>query len=358
MTAEITCVARRHMKPAAFVTYDAMLAAAKAGYARAKEEGEWPNGQRWKETDSLKFYGSEKTLGNMNNRNRQSESDALDCLEESGWIIPTFPGKQRRRSWDGNLQSNEYVVIEHDAFVAANPNSCPPPKYGREGELLQPGRAAPGLERTNVRRIPDDTSLLASLPDSLADSVAASIAARRISAGNPAQVTSAGNPVQVEPANAGNPAHTCAGNPVTSMRVELEELSPTVQPVCESVGRAEVSSKNPESGLDEESERERTPEEQKRFEQMEWRFTTAYFPEEFHGAVTSAAQRKEIIEHLHACGAHGLRDAMREWINNRELPIDGLRFDKFGAWLRKCGPYLKKQAEKWRQIKAKQEREW
>ncbi len=210
------CVERRHIPAAPFKTYDAMVAMCKS------KEG-------YKPGDQLIFYGSAFKLANMNDRSAAQEREALDSLEKIGWII-RLNAPDKRRTFKGKLSTDEYRVLEHAEFVAKYPASCPALRYNPEtGAKLTPGRATRELERVNVRRIPDPSGLMASLPDGLVDAVADSIYQRRTSSGNPEQV-----PVQ-ENQNA------CSGNP------EQDLFRKTGQPVQETLNS--TYSGNPEQSL-------------------------------------------------------------------------------------------------------------
>lgn len=61
-----TCVARRHLEASLYVTYDAMLATAKAGRKKRIAEGKPPG--------DLIFSGTMATLANKTNRSRRTEN--------------------------------------------------------------------------------------------------------------------------------------------------------------------------------------------------------------------------------------------------------------------------------------------
>jgi hypothetical protein len=154
-----TCVARRHMRPAMFVTYDAMV-------AMCKSDEDYEAGE------PLIFWASEKKLANMNNRSAEQESQALAALEKDGWIVPVDEGQSRWRK--GRWTTRKYRVLEHDEYVAAH-GDCPPLLYHpKTGEKLKPGRLAPALERKWIQKITG-----VQLPDFMADAVADAIAAKK-----------------------------------------------------------------------------------------------------------------------------------------------------------------------------------
>ncbi len=133
-----TCVARRHMRPAMFMTYAAMVAACKSkpGY----EPG-----------DPLIFWGQEHTLANLNNRNKHQESDAIDALKKAGWIVSLESEQGRFKK--GQWTSKQYRVLEHDEYVATH-GGCPPLRYDPlTGEKLIPGRLSKSLERTWILKM-------------------------------------------------------------------------------------------------------------------------------------------------------------------------------------------------------------
>jgi len=164
-----------------FMTYDAMVAMCKSG-------------DDYEPGDELVFWGSEKTLGNLNNRSFEQESEALDALEEAGWIIPLEEDQTR---WlKGRWTTKKYRVLEHAEYVAIH-GDCPPLRYSpKTGEKLKPGRLAKGLEREWVRKL-----VGLALPDTWADAVADAIHRKRTATdtGNPvAAGTDTGNPVAVD----------------------------------------------------------------------------------------------------------------------------------------------------------------
>jgi hypothetical protein len=154
-----TCVARRHMRAAMFMTYDAMVAMCKS--AKNYEPG-----------DELTSFSSEKKLANMNNRSAEQESQALAALEKDGWIIPADEGQSRWRK--GRWTTRKYRVLEHAEYVATH-GDCPPLLYHpKTGEKLKPGRLAPALERKWIQKITG-----VEWPDFMADAIADSIAAKK-----------------------------------------------------------------------------------------------------------------------------------------------------------------------------------
>jgi hypothetical protein len=155
------CVARRHMRPAMFVTYDAMLAMCKSD-----KEGILPG-------EPLIFWASEKKLANMNNRSAEQESQALDALEKAGWIVARDEGQSRWRK--GRWTTRQYRVLEHDEYVAAH-GGCPPLRYdNKTGEKVEAGRLAPALVRKRIRKILG----VERMPDFMTDQVAEVLAAAK-----------------------------------------------------------------------------------------------------------------------------------------------------------------------------------
>jgi hypothetical protein len=205
---------------AEFRVYDAMLAVCKA----AQEEGK----------PLPKCFAREYVLANMVDRSVEQVRQAMAKLEANRWITPTHD-TARRRKRAGNYTTNEYCVLEHDEWAALH-GPCPPLRYDpATGHPLKPGELSPGLARFNVRRIPDPTGFMASLPDFMADKVAAAIAAKKANTGNPVQAASTitgnpeiantGNSVTADTGNSvtadtGNPVTAVTGNPVTSLKIE------------------------------------------------------------------------------------------------------------------------------------------
>jgi hypothetical protein len=101
-----TCVERRHMRAAEFMTYSAM-------YACAMPHRETNGGK-------LIYTAGDYWLANANNRSVNQEIEARKKLEQEGWIILI----EKKLG-----KANRYEVIEHEAYVAAHPDSCPPMKY-------------------------------------------------------------------------------------------------------------------------------------------------------------------------------------------------------------------------------------
>jgi hypothetical protein len=181
------CHARRHIRPAAFVTYDAAVAMCKSkpGY---------------KLKDELIFYGELGTLANRNNRGTQQESEAIDSLVESGWFIEL----EERRRFRGRFTTGKYRIVEHEEF--AKTHSCPPYKYDPDtGERI--GRVR-GAQPANLWPPMAPTPLgiaIAEVMGNLSEERRAEIAEelkKRTGTGNPVSVvestlTDTGNPVPV-----------------------------------------------------------------------------------------------------------------------------------------------------------------
>ena len=84
------------------------------------------------------------------------------------------------------------------------------------------------------------------------------------------------------------------------------------------------------------------------YQRYSWTQMRAKLPEEMRGAVPSKAQQMEITKHLtgaRALDAEHYIAAMDDWIEERELPVSGRKFNKWGAWLAECAPYLESQRE-------------
>jgi hypothetical protein len=114
-------VARRHIDAAAFKTYDAMMAIVMAAAKKLEAEGKWKSGE-----PLPTCFVSAMQLANMNNRSKNQEVEALAKLEHESWIVRTH---EEQRRWRGRMSSNEYRVLTHEEFLAANPKSCPPARY-------------------------------------------------------------------------------------------------------------------------------------------------------------------------------------------------------------------------------------
>lgn len=138
----LKCVARRHMRPAMFMTYDAILAMCKSD-------------EDYRAGDELIFWASEAKLGNLNNRSKQQESEALKALEKDGWIVHVDAKQGRYRA--GRFTTKKYRVVEHDEYVKTH--ICPPPLYSESGDKLERGELSTGLARHNAKK------LLKFLPD-------------------------------------------------------------------------------------------------------------------------------------------------------------------------------------------------
>jgi hypothetical protein len=111
----LKCVSRRHMRPAAFMTYNAMYAWASV-VRKDKAKGEGP----------LLYKGGDYWLANSNNRNVNSERTAIKELEKEGWILKV---QEASRGRGGRFTSNHYRLLEHDEYEKSHPNSCPANRY-------------------------------------------------------------------------------------------------------------------------------------------------------------------------------------------------------------------------------------
>ena len=365
----IKCVARRHIDASAFKTYDAMLAVALRGAKDREEKGEWKPG------DPLLFYGKATRLANMNDRNESVERDALAKLEHDGWIVCTHE-EQRRRKRAGTFTSNEYRVVTHDEYMASNPDSCPPLRYDDNGKPIKAGKFPRSLRREAVRArllrhgITFEKGTLAEL---LLDMVVD----QPTNAGKPAHVTAAEIPAQVIPTNAEIPATTAAEIPATtaaeipattaaeipatmSVYGSPEAKSPpSILPACTENGRTDGGKEDfYNQGEEQDQEPEPTAEElaeqQKSWEQYNWTSMLRKIPEQMRGAVPTKEQREQVIGQL--TGRYSLDEdfflaAMKDWIDAREMPIEDRRFNKWGAWLEECVPFVEKQYQAQRKAK-------
>jgi hypothetical protein len=238
---------------AEFRVYDAMMAVAKAGWSKAKQAGQWPDGRPWKESDPLICYARVYTLANMTDRSIEQVDEAIGKLEGKTWAICTT--QKQRRKWGGKFTTYEYQMLTHEDYVAAHPDDCPELRYNPEtGDKLKPGRLAKGLERRWVRKMAGFA-----LPDSWADAVADAIASKKAgtATGNPVAVaeypeinretilamraaaasgTGRGDPVA---ASAGNPVTVDTGNPVTDGQRKSCDKSVVIQPEDSAVGSSQ-----------------------------------------------------------------------------------------------------------------------
>lgn len=112
------CTAMRHLSTdtgAIYCMYDLMVAYAKAG--RKSREGD-------KATGPLMFNAAmNPTMCNELGVTKNTAYRWRDRLVELGWIILVKKGEPRG---DGKQEPNVYRVVEHDEFITAHPDSCPP----------------------------------------------------------------------------------------------------------------------------------------------------------------------------------------------------------------------------------------
>lgn len=363
------CVARRHIHSASFKTYDAMLAVALRGAQDRKEKGEWKLG------DPLLFYGKATRLANMNDRNESVERDAMAKLERDGWIVCTHE-EQRRRKRAGTFTTSEYRVLTHDEFVASHLDSCPALRYDDNGKPIKAGSLPRPLFKEIVRAhlqrhgITYEGAWAETLLDMVVDQP------RPTNAGKLAQVTNAEIPATVIPAaaeipatvtvtNAEIPATTAAGIPATTA-AEIPatmfvldapfKSPPSILPACTESEREDGREEGFCNQEDQEPEptAEETAELEKSWEDFNWTSMLRKIPEQMRGAVPTKEQREQVIELL--TGKHHLDEdfflaAMKSWIDEREMPIEDRRFNKWGAWLAECEPFIEVQYKE--QSKAK-----
>ena len=367
----LTCVARRHLNAAAFVTYDAMLAVALAGEKGRKEKGEWKQG------DSLICFARVTRLANMNDRNKDAENDAINELERLGWILST-KDDQRRRLRAGTFTSNEWRVLTHDEFITDHPDSCPPPRYNDDGKLIKRGQLPRALRKGRLRVQVASHNL--KFADERAESRFLDLmldhAPTRTENPVAEQPTVTENPVAVNSTMTENPVTTVTENPVATVtenpvtRFGLRGLGakppsqslPSILPACNEPvfekrtdGRVDgldtqgLPPLEPAEEADEEPEPEMTPEEEaemlKSFREHYWSDFLKNIPDEMRGAVATKEQREKVINHLDGKRSLDTKfylKAMVEWIKEREMPIEGRKVNKWGAWLDECAPFLEK----------------
>jgi hypothetical protein len=220
----LTCVARRHLNAAVFVTYDAMLAVATYWQNQREAKGE-PRG-------ALIFFGKATRLADMNDRNEQVERDNIKKLEALGWIVSTHE-EQRRRRRAGTFTSNEWRVLTHDEFVAAHPDACPPRRYDDDGKPIKKGVKPRALHKASLRVQAARHKLI--FADERAESRFLDLMLDHLpSVENPTLVTSVENPTQAESTSVEIPTTTSVGNPTTTA-VEIPTTTTVGNPTTRSV---------------------------------------------------------------------------------------------------------------------------
>ena len=136
------CATVRHLSTegsAIFCMYDVMVGYAKA--ARKSREGDGATGP-------LIFNASIKpTMCNELGVSVNTAYRWRDRLKELGWIVLVKEGDRRE---DGTQEPNTYRVLEHEQFLAAHPNSCPPYTVPYDVNTADAVRA--------LRRFVDDTT--------------------------------------------------------------------------------------------------------------------------------------------------------------------------------------------------------
>jgi hypothetical protein len=132
---KITCVERRHLSGALFMTYNALRALAEKNRAESN-------------TDELVVTVSYETLANMNNRNRSQEIKAMKKLVSLGWIVRLSEVQERYAG--GNWKRNRYRVLNHDEFFQAHPDSCPPLRYVKQEDGWRKVKAEKGRMMTKT----------------------------------------------------------------------------------------------------------------------------------------------------------------------------------------------------------------
>ena len=262
--------------------------------------------------------------------------------------IPT--GRQRRRK--GDFTTTEYRVLEHADYVAVHPESCPPLRYNPEtGKLFKPGELAAGLGRVLVKKIPDETGFMASMPDWMAEVVRQGIAEKKsASTGNPVQAPSTGNPV-VDAApeqeilhrastgnpvatSTGNPVATTTGNPVTSLKVkpENDQSDTTLQPASPAPGTEPGTGKS-NSGRDGRQD-VRSVSSSTKSEKQEWLDFIRLLDESMRYAEPTAAERHAVLLQLAQLGdAELFAETINDWAQEQSPPIETLNYGRWSRWL-------------------------
>lgn len=189
-------------------------------------------------------YAKMTTLANKTNRSTEQVRSMLRELEKAGWVENLHPGKRRGKR--GRWESVDYRVLEHEDFLKAHPDSCPPNRYDPEtDELIRPGKVPPALGRTNVRRMLGPAGTQDALPEVLVEVVRQAMA-ERTATGNPVPVTTTGNPVPVEITATGSPVDTATGNPALPPQEIL--ATATGNPVTSLRGEPDIQPANPSLG--------------------------------------------------------------------------------------------------------------
>ncbi len=121
------CFANRHMTGAEYKMYSVMCAFAVAG---RKSRGH---------KDLICTASVLPTLCNAMPCSRNGAAKLINALHKKGWLI--LRSGQVRQD-DGTLSPNIWEMVEHPAFAAKHPGSCPPYPYAPNYETAQ----AHGLE--------------------------------------------------------------------------------------------------------------------------------------------------------------------------------------------------------------------
>ncbi len=127
------CYVSRHLEGPDYKIYDLMRAAAPL-----------KNGKRM-------FYAPVRPwLCNAANQSETAVSATLKRLEKAGWVIK----HEGQRRPDGKKTSNTYEIIEHEAFAAKHPNSCPPYEYAPNFEEAEKYGVSRGEKRKHATALP------------------------------------------------------------------------------------------------------------------------------------------------------------------------------------------------------------
>jgi hypothetical protein len=362
------CVARRHIDAAAFKTYDAMMAVVMAAAKKLEAEGKWKTG-----SPLPTCFVSAMQLANMNNRSKNQEVAALAKLEHEGWIVRTHEEQRRFR---GRMSSNEYRVLTHEDFLAANPKSCPPARYvivddkhTRRGPA-KAGQAPWALERYNITK-----SIGIVLPDRWLAAIAGvrKEKAMGIDTGTPVTVadygdvppppTVTGNPVSDTPRQeipyrtvTGNPVTTVTGNPVSDRDRKSCDKALDVQP--EKTARNSKPANQPTSenggtgGLDvypsflSLKDKDNSQEDDQWIEFLKQVKDNDDLRNWVLYGETKDKVRKAVMEH----GAEAIFEALDDWKENRRPPVSGLDYP-WQVFLRECEDEIKawsKAGKRWK----------
>jgi hypothetical protein len=120
------CFASRHLSASDYKVYDVMVACARAG--RISREGR-------NSTGKLIFNASVRPwLCNAVPISDSHAREILERLEHQGWLKKLNENPVYK---NGKRAPDTFEVVEHDAFVADHPNTCPPNGYAPDTETAE-----------------------------------------------------------------------------------------------------------------------------------------------------------------------------------------------------------------------------